>query len=288
MFRNQARGRRRLHPRLQRLSIGHLIPNLLTVAALCAGLSAIRFAFLGRWEMAVFMVIVAGVLDGLDGRMARLLGVTSKFGAELDSLADFVSFGVAPGMVIYLWTMDQFGGIGWALALAYAVCCALRLARFNTALGDPNPPPWSRYYFTGVPAPAGAGLVLLPMMLTFEVGPGFFDRPSVSAAALVLVGFLMVSRLPTFSLKQVRIPSQFMLPALLMAGLLTAALVSAPWTTFVCIGAVYLASIPVSIWMQAGQRRRDSTATTADVMPPPSLPAGETVRNEDAIPPRAD
>jgi CDP-diacylglycerol---serine O-phosphatidyltransferase len=283
MFRVHGREQRRLkfrRPRLQRLSVGHLIPNLLTMGALCAGLSGIRFAFLGRWEMAVTMIIVAGILDGLDGRMARLLNVTSKFGAELDSLADFVSFGVAPAMIIYLWTMDQFGGVGWALTLAYAACCALRLARFNTALGDPNPPSWSRYYFTGVPAPAGAGLVLLPMMLTFEVGPGYFDRPSVNAAALVLVAFLMVSRLPTFSFKQVKIGQNFMLPALLLAGLLTAALVSAPWTTFVCVGAVYLASIPVSIWVQAGQRRK--TSAEAAAMPPPALPAGESRASDPA------
>lgn len=281
MFRVHQREQRRLRfkrPRLQRLSIGHLIPNLLTMGALCAGLSGIRFAFLGRWELAVMMIIAAGILDGLDGRMARLLNVTSKFGAELDSLADFVSFGVAPAMILYLWTMDQFGGVGWALTMLYAVCCALRLARFNTALGDPNPPAWSRYYFTGVPAPAGAGLVLLPMMLTFEAGPGVFDRPSVNAAALVLVAFLMISRLPTFSFKQARIAPNFMLPALLTAGLLTAALVSAPWTTFVCVGVIYLASIPVSVWVQAGQRRRASAEAAA--MPPPALPAGEAKAGE--------
>ncbi|MGQ0662763.1 MAG: CDP-diacylglycerol--serine O-phosphatidyltransferase [Pseudomonadota bacterium] len=260
--------------------MNRLIPNVLTVGALCAGLTAIRFALVERWDLAVIAIIAAAVLDGLDGRLARLLGGTSKFGAELDSLADFVSFGVAPGVVLYMWTLHQFGGVGWALVLLFAVCCALRLARFNTALGDPNPPPWAGRYFTGVPAPAAAGVVILPPMLTFELGPGYFDRPLVSAVTIVAVALLMISRLPTFAAKAIRVPPDLMLPTLLFAGLLVAALASAPWATFICIGVVYLASIPVSVWMQAKERRRVAAAP----MPAPALPAAGLVPMPTPVP----
>jgi CDP-diacylglycerol--serine O-phosphatidyltransferase len=255
-------------PRLQRTTVNHLIPNLLTVAALCAGLTAIRFGLIGRWDLAIFAIVVAGIFDGLDGRVARLLSGGTKFGAELDSLSDFVAFGVAPAIMLYLWTMYSFAGIGWAIVLLYAVCCALRLARFNTALGDPNPPPWVRYYFTGVPAPAGAGLVLLPMMVTQEFGSGFFDHPTVNAVALVVTALLMVSRVPTFSIKQIKFSQSLFLPALLVAVLLIAALVSAPFMTFICVGAGYIASIPVAVWRQGRDRRR-----TAEMpLSAPSLP----------------
>jgi CDP-diacylglycerol--serine O-phosphatidyltransferase len=269
MLRHDPHIRLRLRrPRLQRSTMNQLIPNLLTVAALCAGLTAIRFGLNERWDLAIFAIVVAGIFDGLDGRMARLLSGGTKFGAELDSLSDFVAFGVAPAMMLYLWTMHGLGGIGWAIVLLYAVCCALRLARFNTALGDPNPPPWARYYFTGVPAPAGAGLVLLPMMLTQEFGPGFFDRPTVNAVALIVIAALMISRVPTFSIKQIKFSQALFLPALLFAVLLIAALVSEPFMTFIVIGAIYLASIPVAVWRQGKDRRR-----TADLpLSAPSLP----------------
>lgn len=271
-------------PKIRRQRINQIIPNAITVAALCAGLTAIRFAIQGRWEAAVFAIIVAGIFDGLDGRLARLLGGTSKFGAELDSLSDFVSFGVAPGVMIYLWTLKDLGGVGWAFVLLFAVCCALRLARFNTAIGDPNPPPWAKFYFTGVPAPAAAGLALLPMMATFELGTGIFDRPTVSAVTLVLVASLMISRIPTFSIKTIKLSPEHMLPALLFVGVAAAALTSAPWTTFLCGGLVYLGSIPISMWTQREARR----AAPASVMPmpPPALPAGSNT-SEQAAPERA-
>lgn len=251
-------------PGLRRPGMNALIPNLLTVGALCAGLTGIRFAVLGRWEHAVIAIIVAAILDGLDGRMARLLNATSKFGAELDSLSDFVSFGAAPALILYLWSGHGLGGLGWAAALFFAVCCALRLARFNTMLGDPNPPPWARYFFTGVPAPAGAGLALLPLMFVFEFGPGVFDRPVVSAIVLVGVGALMVSRVPTYSMKQLHIPRSFMVPALVLAAMAAAALTSAPWMTFIVVGVAYLASIPASVLAQRRARREASEAS-----PPP-------------------
>jgi CDP-diacylglycerol---serine O-phosphatidyltransferase len=231
-------------------SVSSLIPNMLTIGALCAGLTAVRFAFLGRWEHAVAAIIIAAILDGLDGRMARLLNATSKFGAELDSLSDFVSFGAAPALIIYLWSTNLAGGIGWVAALFYAVCCALRLARFNTMLGDPNPPPWAKHYFTGVPAPAGAGIAVLPLMLVFEFGPGLFDRPAFGVVWLVVVGALMISRIPTFAMKQMRIARGMTVPALIGAALLIGALASAPWATFLTVGILYLATIPVSFMLQ--------------------------------------
>ena len=230
--------------------VSALIPNMLTIGALCAGLTAVRFAVLGRWEHAVAAILFAAVLDGLDGRMARLLNATSKFGAELDSLSDFVSFGAAPALILYLWSAQGAGGIGWAAALFYAVCCALRLARFNTMLSDPNTPAWARYYFTGVPAPAGAFLVVLPLMLAFETGQALVTTPWVAVVTMVGVGALMVSRLPTFSTKQMRIPRSLTVPALVLAAVWVGGLVTAPWATLLATGGFYLASIPVSVVVQ--------------------------------------
>src|SRR3546814_6340099 len=163
--------RRRPGPRRRDQSINRLIPKILTVSALCACLTSIRFALQDRWELAVLAIVIAGILDGLDGRIARLLDGASKFGAELDSLADFISFGVAPALVLYYWTMYAAGGLGWALSLLYAVCCALRLARFNTKLDNADLPAWPIPFFPRVPAPAGAGLSLLPLLATFQFGP---------------------------------------------------------------------------------------------------------------------
>jgi CDP-diacylglycerol--serine O-phosphatidyltransferase len=230
--------------------VSALIPNILTIGALCAGLTAVRFAFLERWEHAVAAIIVAAVLDGLDGRMARLLNATSKFGAELDSLSDFVSFGAAPALMLYLWSSHEAGGIGWAAALFYAVCCALRLARFNTMLADPSTPAWARYYFTGVPAPAGAGLAMLPLMLSFEFDHGGAQPPWIAICVLFGAGALMVSRLPTFSLKQMRIPRAMTLPALILAAIYVGALATAPWASLLVSGGLYLASIPLSVLVQ--------------------------------------
>jgi CDP-diacylglycerol--serine O-phosphatidyltransferase len=172
----------------------------------------------GRWEWAATAIVVAAILDGLDGRMARLLNGTSKFGAELDSLSDFVAFGVAPALVMYMWVLNAWGAIGWMLCLAYAVCMALRLARFNTMLSDPNPPKWQGYFFVGVPAPAGAALALLPLMMHFQAGPGWFDKPAIGGLTMVVVAFLMVSRIPTFSAKKVHIPRGWMVPSLVGVG----------------------------------------------------------------------
>jgi CDP-diacylglycerol--serine O-phosphatidyltransferase len=233
--------------RLRDQSLNRLIPNMLTVLALCAGLTSIRFGLQGQWEKAVIAIVVAGILDGLDGRIARLLNGASKFGAEFDSLSDFVCFGAAPALLLYFWTLEQIGRIGWILVLLYAVCCGLRLARFNTRLENADVPAWTGRFFMGVPAPAGAGLVLWPMIATFEFGPGYFDRPELNGALMLAVSLLMISQVPTYSYKRVRVPPNYVLPTLLVVGLLGASLVSLPWVTLLATGVVYVATIPMSI-----------------------------------------
>jgi CDP-diacylglycerol--serine O-phosphatidyltransferase len=251
-------------PRLPGLSINKLIPNILTMLALCAGLTAIRFGLHGKWEAGVLSILVAAVFDGLDGRVARMLHGTSQFGAELDSLSDFVSFGVAPSMLLYFWTMQTAGGLGWALVLLFSVCCALRLARFNTMIGQPDLPSYAYNFFTGVPAPAAAGIVLLPMAASFQIEGEFFHNPAVSALFLVGVSFLMVSKIPTFSGKRFRLPHQYFLPLMLVVGLLAAGLVTAPWTTISVVGLLYLFSIPVSVRAYSRLRRQAAELRGSD------------------------
>ena len=277
--------RRRRPPKIAGLSFNKMIPNILTMLALCAGLTSLRFALHAKWEMAVTSILLAAILDGLDGRIARLLHGTSKFGAELDSLSDFVSFGVAPGMVLYFWAMQSAGDLGWAVVLLFSVCCALRLARFNTMLGQPDLPPWAYNFFTGVPAPAAACLVLVPMMVSFQWGGsnGPFARPAINAAALVLVSFLMVSKIPTFSGKRFRVPHHYVLPMLLLVGVLAAFLVSQPWTTISVLTILYAASIPFSARAFARLKKRAIEIRSSESPPSPggpTDPAGEVLTPE--------
>jgi CDP-diacylglycerol--serine O-phosphatidyltransferase len=232
--------------RLSGLSVNRMVPNILTLLALCAGMTAMRFAMGGNFVAAVFSIIAAGIFDGLDGRMARLLKATSSFGAELDSLADFISFGVAPAAVLYLWTLSELQGLGWAIALLYAVCCALRLARFNTETNAERPP-YAAPFFTGAPAPAGAGLVMVPMFLSFEWGDWLFRSPYLSAITVTGIALLMISKVPTVSLKRIRIPHHMVIPTLLGFGVATAFLTSEPWLTLTVVGIVYVSSIPLTI-----------------------------------------
>jgi CDP-diacylglycerol--serine O-phosphatidyltransferase len=233
-------------PPLSGLSVNRMVPNILTLLALCAGMTAMRFAMGGNFQGAVFSIIAAGVFDGLDGRMARLLKSTSSFGAELDSLSDFVSFGVAPAAVLYLWTMSELHGLGWAIVLFFAVCCALRLARFNTeAVHDA--PSYAAPFFTGAPAPAGAGLVMVPMFLSFEWGDWLFRSPFLNAVTVTGIALLMISKVPTVSLKRIRIPHHLVVPTLLAFGVATAFLTTEPWITLTVVGIVYVGSIPLTI-----------------------------------------
>lgn len=239
--------RPRRRPRIKTLPFNRLLPNIVTVLALCAGLTAIRFGFQARWELAVLAIVLAGIFDALDGRLARLVGGSTKFGAELDSLSDFVSFGVAPAVLLYFWTLQHAPGVGWALALLFAVCAALRLARFNTKLGVSDMPAWAYNYFTGVPAPGAAGLVLLPMILSFQFPGAFLVSPVLNAAVIVTVAFLMISRIPTYSFKQFGVPHKLVLPVLLLVGLMAAFLVTSPWATVTVIGIAYIVSLPFSV-----------------------------------------
>jgi len=246
--------------RITGLSLNRMIPNILTLLAMCAGMTAIRFAINGQFEWAVIAIIVAGVFDGLDGRVARLLKSTSPFGAQLDSLSDFICFGVAPGVMLYIWTMSHLASFGWALSLLYAICCGLRLARFNTQL-DVELPPYAAYFFTGVPAPGGAGLVLVPMYLAFEFGDGFFRSPIFHGIVMILVAALMVSRVPTFSMKRFRIPHNYVLPVMLGIAVVAAFLTTAPWPTLSAVGILYIASIPLTV--RAFDRLRREAAAQA-------------------------
>jgi CDP-diacylglycerol--serine O-phosphatidyltransferase len=246
--------------RLHGFSINRLIPNILTLAALCSGLTAIRFALQGEMRLAVIAIIVAAIFDALDGRVARRLGVTSRFGAELDSLSDFLCFGVTPALVLYLASLKDGGALGWVVTLMFPICSALRLARFNTALVSDTPPPvWTGSYFTGVPAPAGALLALIPLMVSFEIEAAWPRHALVVGAVLVIVGGLMVSRIPTYSFKKGRVPRHLVLPSLLGAALVMGVLASAPWIAGSLIGLVYVSLIPFS-WIayrrQAAQDRR--------------------------------
>lgn len=229
---------------LKSLSFNKIIPNLVTLLALSAGLTSIRFALLREWDHAVISIILAGVFDGIDGRIARMLKGTSKFGAELDSLADVVSFGVAPAVVLYLWSLSNLGGPGWALSLLLAVCCALRLARFNTMIGAEDLPSFAHNYFTGVPAPAGAFIALLPMVLALEFPHGPFGNPLVAGLFVILAGALMVSQVPTYSFKRFRIPAAWVVPTMIIVAGFAAFTVTEPWATLGSIGVAYVVSIP--------------------------------------------
>jgi len=254
---NDFNGRR---GRLRGFSINRLIPNMLTLAALCSGLTAIRFGLQGQMKLAVIAIFVAAVLDALDGRVARRLGVTSRFGAELDSLSDFLCFGVAPALVLYMSSMREAGSLGWIVTLMFPMCSALRLARFNTALVSDTPPPaWTGAFFTGVPAPMGALLGLMPLMLSFEIEAAWPRHPVVVGTVLVLVGGLMVSQLPTFSFKKGRVPRHMVLPLLLGAALAMGVLASSPWIGLSLLGLVYCSLIPFS-WMSYQRQARQPVA----------------------------
>ena len=245
--------------KLRRVSLNHLIPNLVTLASLCAGMSAVRFAFLDRWEPALIAILVAAICDTLDGRLARMLKGTSQFGAELDSLADLVSFGVAPALMVYMWSLQGAGPLGWLAVLAFPCCSALRLARFNTNLGA-EPPPFAAGYFTGVPTPAGAGLCLLP--LVFSVG---LKENQVGTLAeqywliipwMLGVGFLMISNLPTLSLKKIKFQREQAAFVLLGAVLVAALLVTIPWLAIGLLLTGYLVSLPLGYLIYKRAERR--------------------------------
>ncbi len=240
----KGRRRSRRMRRLRGLSVHGLIPNAITVSATCAALTGVRFALEARWDFAVGAILLAAILDTLDGRMARLLNATSDFGAQLDSLSDFVAFGVSPALIMYFWVLSGLGGFGWVMALFFAVCAGLRLARFNSRID--SLPSYAYNYFQGVPAPAGAGLGMLPIIF-YLAFPEFGPLPApVVAAWMVGSGLLMVSELPTYSFKRIKVPRRFLLPAMALVGLAIAGLAGQPWVTLFVVLAVYMATFPVS------------------------------------------
>jgi len=245
---------RRTRPRVRGPSFNRLIPNIMTMLGLCSGLTGMRFALEGRFSSAAVALLISACIDGLDGRIARLLRATSRFGAEFDSLSDFMCFGVAPGFVLYLWGLDKAGPYGFVPCIMFTVCMALRLARFNAALDDEEmKPKYAANFFTGVPAPAGAGLALFPIFLGLEaqaLGLDWLVRVTHQAwmPALALGGtaFLLVSTLPVWSFKNFKVPAAYVLPLLLGTGGYAAVLVADPWAALAAAGVIYIAMLPFS------------------------------------------
>lgn len=263
------------------IPIRAMIPNLVTLLAAASGITSIRFSCQGNWHHAVIAIFIACMLDGVDGRVARLLRATSKLGAELDSLADFVNFGVAPALMLYFWIMAPitpesaaypFRGLFWALALFYAMCCAFRLARFNIMIDDGPTQPYWKHFFLGLPAPGGAGLVMTPLIWQLHTDSTALQSTWVGCAALFVCGVLMSSRFPTVSAKSIRVPAKYMAPFLVFVMFVIGMLVSQFWLTLGVIGLVYLASVPVCAIVFLRLRRnyeaRNGEPPTATDAPP--------------------
>ena len=263
--------RRRFRP----IPVRMLVPNVITLLAICAGLTAIRLSTEGRMELAVAAIVFAAVLDGLDGRVARMIKGQSKFGAELDSLADFVNFGVAPGLILYFWQLHELHDGGWIAAMVFAISGGLRLARFNASMDDPNRPPFASNYFTGVPAPAGAVTALLPVYLAFL---GVFKPPALlTAVYTLLIAFLMVSRLPVFSGKSIRmrVPPELVLPVFVSVIFFIALLIGYPWYILSAGSIAYLLSLPMG-WKSYRDQKLAYEAANAPgpaPTPPPTAPS---------------
>lgn len=253
------------------LSLRAVIPNAITAAALCSGLTGIRFAISENWSFAILAVILAGILDGMDGRIARLLKAQSRFGAELDSLADSLSFGMAPALIFYMWTLQDLPRLGWFAALAFAICCALRLARFNAQIDVDHQPHKSAGFLTGVPAPVGAGLAFLPVYLWMATGREEFREPILCALWMGLIAFLMISNLATLSWTSLRPRRSIRLELIAFSGILFAALLLEPWWTLVVICAGYLALMPWGVIRYARVRRqREARGLPGDAPLPPA------------------
>ncbi|WP_262695360.1 CDP-alcohol phosphatidyltransferase family protein [Kordiimonas aquimaris] len=234
---------------IRAISIRTILPNVVTLCAFMAGVTSMRFAFAEKWELAATAIAVAGILDGLDGTVARLLKSTSKFGAELDSLSDVVSFGVAPAVVVYLWSLQSLDRFGWAVALIYATAMALRLARFNARLEDQDEPRKRLGFLTGVPAPMGAALLLTPMMIDLALNDGLMRSHSLWVSIYtIVIALLIVSTIPTISLKALRVPRTAFVPVMLVIGIVLAGLFVRTWAVLALISALYIAFLPVNMW----------------------------------------
>ncbi|HWP15671.1 MAG TPA: phosphatidylcholine/phosphatidylserine synthase [Xanthobacteraceae bacterium] len=254
--------RQRRIERLRQIPVRRLVPNVITLLALCAGLTGIRLAFEERYELALAAIVFAAMLDAVDGRVARMIKGTSRFGAELDSLADFVNFGVAPGLILYIWELKALGNLGWIAAMVLAICAGLRLARFNVQIEDPNRPHWAGNFFTGMPAPAGAITVLLPVYVGLL---GLYVPVAVTLIYTLAIAGLMVSRLPVLSGKQIgnRVPPEMVLPVIVVVVLFIALLVSYPWQVLSVGTLVYLACLPLGWWLQQRHLQADAALAAA-------------------------
>jgi CDP-diacylglycerol--serine O-phosphatidyltransferase len=264
--------------RFRAIPVRTLLPNMITLLALCAGLTGIRLAFEGKLELALAAIVFAAALDGIDGRVARMIKGQSRFGAELDSLADFVNFGCAPGLILYLWGLHDLGNVGWIAAMVFAICGALRLARFNVMIDDPNKPAWAANFFTGVPAPAGALVVLLPIYVNLLGAPKVAATMPATLVYTLAIAFLMVSRLPVFSGKRVgkRVPPEMVLPVFVVVVLFFALLIAYPWEVLTVGTVLYLASLPFG-WLAYRDYERKHAETTVEAaeaseqsLPPPA------------------
>jgi CDP-diacylglycerol--serine O-phosphatidyltransferase len=252
-----------------------VLPNAITAAALCSGLTGIRFAIVGEWNQALFAIILAGVLDAIDGRIARLLKAQSRFGAELDSLADSLSFGMAPALVLFLWSLQDLPRFGWFAALAFAICCALRLARFNAQIDVAEQPHKSMGFLTGVPAPIGAGLAFLPLYLWLASGDEVFREPWLVAIWVTIIAALMISNLATFSWTSIRPRSSIRLETIALAGLLFAALLTEPWWTLAVLSLIYLALMPLALARYSRVRQQRASAGEVPALSDDPAPLGK-------------
>ncbi|MFI3242460.1 MAG: CDP-diacylglycerol--serine O-phosphatidyltransferase [Alphaproteobacteria bacterium] len=243
--------------KLKELPFRKIAPNIVTMLALCSGVTSIRYAMDGNWMKACLCIFVAAILDGLDGRVARLLKASSKFGAELDSLSDFVSFGVAPAILVYKWSLFDLPKIGWFCALLLAMASALRLARFNTMLDDVKQPKYWDNFFVGVPAPAAAMLAILPVIASFEFADWSFLRSHLlNAVVLFVVAMLMVSRIPTISTKKMKVKSYMFVPIMIFVVFFASLIISQPWLVLASLTAFYLVSIPVGVlWFLSAKNK---------------------------------
>ena len=244
------------------VSFSWLLPNLLTVGGLVAGLTALRFALEARWDAALVMVAVAAICDGLDGRMARLLKSTSAFGAALDSLSDAVVFGIVPALCLYLWALQDSGNFAFGTALFYSVCVLLRLARFDSEL--PDQPEYKQSFFVGIPAPAAAFLVLVPIVIYQEFSFAWLREPYFVSLVLIMIGAGAVSTLPTFNGKKIRVPGQAILPLLALFALIAALIFTHPWKLYLAIAAAYVASFPFSIMLFLKVKTRYADKQSSD------------------------
>ena len=241
----------------------YLLPNILTLGGVCLGISSIKFSIDGNFNLAVILILLAAILDALDGRVARLIKGTSEFGKELDSLTDFVSFGIAPVLILYFWELNNYGKLGWAIALIYSVCCVLRLARFNLTKNE-NDHEWKNNFFEGVPSPAGGLLILTPLIYELTELNFNLNIKSLTPFLTVLIALLLVSKIPTLSLKKISISSKTTVFLLLSAGIIFIALLFYTFETLLVFGLLYLISIPISYFMYKQQNKKQSLETSED------------------------